>query len=377
MPPPPLHAPVSLVLVDPPRPAYQRLVPTRLDCERRPRISLPEDPAEVIRRKLHSLDCPANRGWKMHSQIGPHILCMCGGGSHQLSVDEVAAQMEPLGFSGINFRDFVLREAHHFENVDVNTFLKAYMDADGHQVVVALQSKRQKAQDQINLEESLFQGLLASKEDLNKQQQDACQSYEADFRKGQAKAERIFVKHCLDVASFVPGAEVNIDPAKTSVDKAMRELEKAKQLNESRVEAWAEWEEAVDCWSDVPEVFQHRPDLSNATFERDDAQAKAALLRSQADTVVREMEACMPDRQSYSSRLTCVQEEWARRIEEYHETCGSHGQRQKAEFREMEACVPDRQSYSSRLTFVQEEWACRIEEYHETCGSHGQRQEAE
>ena len=319
-PPPAVPRPVSLMPVDPPRAVCQDLVPARLDCERRPPLKLPEDPADVIRKKLSALDCPRKKGWRMNSGMKASVLCKCGGGSHQLSVSEVVAEIQPLGFDGDVFKSFVDRQRHQFEGQDVNAFLHSFMDTDGHDVVAQRLSERQKVQDQIAHEEASWQLLLACKEDLTHQQQELCDGFRADFRDGQTKAEKVFINYCFALASSVPGAEVNIDPESTSVQEAQHELEKAKRLNESRVAAWADWEEAVECWSDVPEVFQHRPDLVNANFDKDDAEAKAEQLRKQADAVASKMAACIPDREAWCVRLSRVQEEWARHVEEYK--CG-------------------------------------------------------
>ena len=303
--------------VDPPRAVLQDLVPATLQCERKPTLTLPEDPAAVIRKKLSALDCPAKKGWKMNSSIDASVLCKCGGGSHQLSVAEVVAQISPLGFDADVFRHYVEQKRRQFEGQDVNSFLKSFLDTDGHDVLARCLAERQKVHDQIELEKSSFQRLLECKDDLMQQQRQICEGYRADFHEGQVQSERVYVKYCHTSATSVPGAEVNIDPETTSVDDALRELNKAKQLNESRVQVWADWEEGIAGWEDVPEVFQHRPDLQDANFDKDDSEAKAAQLKKQADMILRKMSGCLPDRATYSSRLLRIQEEWAHHVEEY------------------------------------------------------------
>lgn len=321
VPPPPLvPRPARLVEVDPP--ACQDVAPTprSLTCERKT-LKFPEDPADLIRKKMSALDCPAQKGWILDLSLGTEVLCKCGGGSHQLSVGAVIAEIQPLGFDGDTFRHFVEQKREQFQGEDVNAFLRSFLDTEGQEVMTRLVSERQeKVKDQRDLEESAFQRLLACKEDLMSQQRDICESYSTALREGQIQAERVFVKYCITCATSVPGAKVSIDPESTSVEDALEELDRAKQLNETLEKAWQDWEEAIECWLDVPEVFQQRPDLANANFDKDDADAKAAQLRKQADMIRRKMTKCLPDRNEYSDRLLRIQEEWAHRVEEYRDS---------------------------------------------------------
>ncbi|CAE7855600.1 CEP1 [Symbiodinium microadriaticum] len=321
VPPPPLvPRPARLVEVDPP--ACQDVAPTprSLTCERKT-LKFPEDPADIIRKKMSALDCPAQKGWILDLSLGTEVLCKCGGGSHQLSVGAVIAEIQQKGFDGDTFRHFVEQKREQFQGEDVNAFLRSFLDTEGQEVMTRLVSERQqKVKDQRDLEESAFQRLLACKEDLMSQQRDICESYSTALREGQIQSERVFVKYCITCATSVPGAKVSIDPESTSVEDALEELDRAKQLNETLEKAWQDWEEAIECWLDVPEVFQQRPDLANANFDKDDADAKAAQLRKQADMIRRKMTKCLPDRSEYSDRLLRIQEEWAHRVEEYRDS---------------------------------------------------------
>jgi len=315
-PPPQVPRPVHLVEMDPPKLVYQSLEHQRFDITRKPPLKLPDDAATVIRRKLGALDCPAQRGWKMNSSEGPEVLCRCGGGSHKLMISEVVQEIEPLGFDGGVFRQFVHGRRKQYNGQDVNILVKAFIDTDGQDVVQALGSERQKIQERIDREEEAYQALLASSKEASQKQQEICQGFEEEFREGQQSAERLYIKHCVSQVRSVLGEQIEVE----TVEAARRELAKAKRMNDERRATWAEWQKTVECWSDVPEVFESRPDLVDAVFDKDDAAAKEEQAKRQELTLLRKIEGCYPDRAAFSDRLAKVQEDWACEVKKY-ESC--------------------------------------------------------
>eukprot|EP00913_Durusdinium_trenchii_P026795 g25135.t1 len=258
-----------------------------------------QDPVQAIQHQLAQLDCPAQKGWKVTDREGAEILCRCGGGSHELRMQEVLTVLDDLN---VHFSAFVRVHRSQWHGEGVNDFIAHYLEQEMKQVLEDQRAEhaRERRRREDDAERS-YQQLAAR--DFRREQSETCSDFTRRTEEAHPVAEEIYVKLCHTLVRRLPFEDLRV-----LRDHDLSRLESGEATApEAQRESWYK---ELDSWKrneseEEEELYQNilklRPDLAHAEIE-------GFLLQIQES---------YPDPDVYQGRLECLKDTYEQLLDDY------------------------------------------------------------
>ncbi|CAK9015493.1 unnamed protein product [Durusdinium trenchii] len=329
LPSPPDQAPVLLRDVDFIRPRHE-LQTYSFPVERR-ELPVLQDPVQAIQHQLAQLDCPAQKGWKVTDREGAEILCRCGGGSHELRMQEVLTVLDDLN---VHFSAFVRVHRSQWHGEGVNDFIAHYLEQEMKQVLEDQRAEhaRERRRREDDAERS-YQQLAAR--DFRREQSETCSDFTRRTEEAHPVAEEIYVKLCHTLVRRLPFEDLRVlrdhdlsrlESGEATAPEAQRVLRRALELNEDRQTRWESWYKELDSWKrneseEEEELYQNilklRPDLAHAVARRANQEAERENLEKEIEGFLLQIQESYPDPDVYQGRLECLKDTYEQLLDDY------------------------------------------------------------
>mmetsp|Transcript_60084 Transcript_60084/g.143159 ORF Transcript_60084/g.143159 Transcript_60084/m.143159 type:complete len:634 (+) Transcript_60084:57-1958(+) len=275
----------------------------------------PFDPVELADEALKALDCPAQKGWFVKKAVageGLGVLCSCGGGSHDLTMQQAIDLLGSFGFDRHLLRNFIDDERGKWEGKLVNDMLHTFMRGSS----VKLNPRARDA-------EAKLAELRALHHELSQKMDQLCDDYKSKYETAVDLAKRLVMDYCVLLVKQVPAAKLIESP--TSVVEALEALKAAIRINDDRAETWGEWRQEANLWLDVPRAYELRPDLSAVLQQHTVIAATARRISEAAEELQENLQELYPDRASFEARLAEIHATWSDAVAEFESLCGQPG----------------------------------------------------